>query len=151
MREEIRRIQKELGITTIYVTDDQEDASINLGVPPILSFIRVVLPIMMPGIAAGAIIMWVTTLAELSSTIVLWPMGHDDHRDLPAHRKRRLRTGLRICHNPDHLRPDLPFHPEPGLGERPGILPIDFIRLYPVFFLEGSPGVGLKAPGYTSS
>jgi iron(III) transport system permease protein len=49
-----------------------EEASINLGVPPVRSFIRVVLPIMMPGIIAGAIIMWVTTLAELSTTIVLY-------------------------------------------------------------------------------
>jgi iron(III) transport system permease protein len=49
-----------------------EEASINLGVPPVRSFVRVVLPIMMPGIIAGAIIMWVTTLAELSTTIVLY-------------------------------------------------------------------------------
>ena len=49
-----------------------EEASINLGVPPVRSFIWVVLPIMMPGIIAGAIIMWVTTLAELSTTIVLY-------------------------------------------------------------------------------
>jgi len=49
-----------------------EEASINLGVPPIRSFIRVVLPVMMPGVIAGAIIMWVTTLAELSTTIVLY-------------------------------------------------------------------------------
>ena len=49
-----------------------EEASINLGVPPVRSFIRVVLPIMLPGIIAGAIIMWVTTLAELSTTIVLY-------------------------------------------------------------------------------
>jgi len=49
-----------------------EEASINLGVPPLRSFIRVVIPIMMPGIIAGGIIMWVTTLAELSSTIVLY-------------------------------------------------------------------------------
>ncbi len=49
-----------------------EEASINLGVPPVRSFFRVVLPVMMPGIIAGAIIMWVTTLAELSSTIVLY-------------------------------------------------------------------------------
>lgn len=49
-----------------------EEASINLGVPPVRSFVRVVLPIMLPGIIAGAIIMWVTTLAELSSTIVLY-------------------------------------------------------------------------------
>ena len=49
-----------------------EEASINLGVPPVKSFIKVIIPIMMPGIITGAIIMWVTTLAELSSTIVLY-------------------------------------------------------------------------------
>jgi len=49
-----------------------EDASVNLGVPPFRSFLKVILPVMMPGIVAGAIIMWVTTLAELSSTIVLY-------------------------------------------------------------------------------
>ncbi|MGE5257398.1 MAG: ABC transporter permease [Hyphomicrobiales bacterium] len=49
-----------------------EEASINLGVPPFRTFIKVVAPVMMPGIIAGAIIMWVTTLAELSSTIVLY-------------------------------------------------------------------------------
>jgi iron(III) transport system permease protein len=49
-----------------------EEASINLGVPPVRSFIKVVIPVMLPGIIAGGIIMWVTTLAELSSTIVLY-------------------------------------------------------------------------------
>ena len=49
-----------------------EEASINLGVPPFRSFLKAVVPTMLPGIVAGAIIMWVTTLAELSSTIVLY-------------------------------------------------------------------------------
>ena len=49
-----------------------EEASINLGVPPLKSFMKVVVPVMLPGIISGAIIMWVTTLAELSSTIVLY-------------------------------------------------------------------------------
>lgn len=49
-----------------------EEASINLGVPPLKSFLKVVVPLMIPGIVAGAITMWVTTLAELSSTIVLY-------------------------------------------------------------------------------
>ena len=49
-----------------------EEASINLGVPPLRSFLKVIVPLMLPGIAAGAIIMWVTTLARLSSTIVLY-------------------------------------------------------------------------------
>ncbi len=49
-----------------------EEASVNLGVPPLSSFMKVVVPVMLPGIISGAIIMWVTTLAELSSTIVLY-------------------------------------------------------------------------------
>ena len=49
-----------------------EEASVNLGVPPVRSFLKVVVPVMLPGIIAGGIIMWVTTLAELSSTIVLY-------------------------------------------------------------------------------
>ncbi|MDR1489630.1 MAG: iron ABC transporter permease [Desulfovibrio sp.] len=49
-----------------------EEASISLGVPPLKSFLKVVVPAMLPGIIAGAIIMWVTILAELSSTIVLY-------------------------------------------------------------------------------
>jgi len=49
-----------------------EEASINLGVPPVRSFLKVIVPVMLPGVVAGAIIMWVTTLAELSSTIVLY-------------------------------------------------------------------------------
>ncbi|MDR2743745.1 MAG: ABC transporter permease subunit, partial [Desulfovibrio sp.] len=49
-----------------------EEASINLGVPPLRSFLKVVMPAMLPGILAGGIIMWVTVLAELSSTIVLY-------------------------------------------------------------------------------
>ncbi len=54
------------------IDTSMEEASINLGVPPLRSFVKVILPIMLPGILAGAIIMWVTTLAELSSTIVLY-------------------------------------------------------------------------------
>jgi iron(III) transport system permease protein len=49
-----------------------EEASISLGVPPLRSFLKVVVPAMLPGIVAGGIIMWVTILAELSSTIVLY-------------------------------------------------------------------------------
>lgn len=49
-----------------------EEASISLGVPPLKSFLKVVVPVMIPGIVAGGVIMWVTTLAELSSTIVLY-------------------------------------------------------------------------------
>lgn len=57
------------------IRDSIEEASINLGVSPARSFVKVVLPIMKPAIISGAIFMWVTTLSELSATIVLYTAG----------------------------------------------------------------------------
>ena len=57
------------------IRDSIEEASINLGVSPARSFIKVVLPMMTPAIISGAIFMWVTTLSELSATIVLYTAG----------------------------------------------------------------------------
>ena len=70
----IRKVPFSIKTTSALLQIDRniEDASVNLGVPPFRSFLKVILPVMMPGIVAGAIIMWVTTLAELSSTIVLY-------------------------------------------------------------------------------
>jgi len=52
--------------------DSIEEASMSLGVSPIQSFFRVVLPVIGPSVIAAAILMWVTTLSELSATIVLY-------------------------------------------------------------------------------
>lgn len=52
--------------------DSIEEASMSLGVSPIKSFFRVVLPIIGPSVAAAAVLMWVTTLSELSATVVLY-------------------------------------------------------------------------------
>lgn len=49
-----------------------EEASISLGVPPMATFSKVTLRLMLAGIASGAILAWVTILAELSSSIVLY-------------------------------------------------------------------------------
>jgi iron(III) transport system permease protein len=49
-----------------------EEASINLGVPPMQTFARVIVPLMAPAIIAGGIMTWVTTISELSSTILLY-------------------------------------------------------------------------------
>lgn len=49
-----------------------EEASINLGVPPMRTFFRVVVPLMGPAIIAGGVLTWVTTVSELSSTILLY-------------------------------------------------------------------------------
>jgi iron(III) transport system permease protein len=57
------------------VRDSIEEASVSLGVPPLRSFFKVVLPLIGPAVAAAAVLMWVTSLSELSATIVLYYGG----------------------------------------------------------------------------
>lgn len=52
--------------------DAIEEASMSLGVSPLRSFTRVVLPVIVPSVIAAAVLMWVTTLSELSATVVLY-------------------------------------------------------------------------------
>jgi iron(III) transport system permease protein len=49
-----------------------EEASADLGVPPMRTFARVGIPLMAPAVLAGGIMTWVTTISELSSTILLY-------------------------------------------------------------------------------
>ncbi|GIP34164.1 iron ABC transporter permease [Paenibacillus sp. J2TS4] len=49
-----------------------EEASISLGVPPAKTFFKTTARLMAPGVLSGAILSWVTTINELSSTIVLY-------------------------------------------------------------------------------
>ena len=49
-----------------------EEASINLGAPPGRTFRRIMLPLMGPGILAGAVLAWVEVINELSATVVLY-------------------------------------------------------------------------------
>jgi iron(III) transport system permease protein len=57
------------------VRDSIEEASVSLGVPPLKSFFKVVLPLIKPAVWAAALLMWVTSLSELSATIVLYYGG----------------------------------------------------------------------------
>lgn len=52
--------------------DSIEEASMSLGVSPLRSFYKVVLPVIGPSVIAAAVLMWVTTLSELSATVVLY-------------------------------------------------------------------------------
>jgi iron(III) transport system permease protein len=64
--------------STLYnVPNSIEEASISLGVPPVQSFFKVVLPIMIPSIAAAAILVWTTTVSELSASIVVYSGGKE--------------------------------------------------------------------------
>lgn len=59
------------------IPDSLEDASISLGVPPFRSFINVVLPLMVPGIAAATVLTWVTIIGELSASLVVYSAGKE--------------------------------------------------------------------------
>lgn len=49
-----------------------EDASVSLGVPPFRTFLKVTIPLMFPAILSGAALSWMTTIGELSSSILLY-------------------------------------------------------------------------------
>jgi iron(III) transport system permease protein len=49
-----------------------EEASVSLGVPPFRTFLKVTLPLMFPAILSGAALAWMTTIGELSSSILLY-------------------------------------------------------------------------------
>lgn len=49
-----------------------EEASLTLGAPPLKSFLRVTVPLMLPAALSGALVSWVSTISELSSTIMLY-------------------------------------------------------------------------------
>jgi iron(III) transport system permease protein len=54
-----------------------EEASISLGVPPFRSFLRVVVPMMIPAVAAAAVLTWTTSVAELSASILVYSGGRE--------------------------------------------------------------------------
>ena len=49
-----------------------EEASINLGVPPFATFLRITVPLILGGIVGGVVLSFVTIASELSSTVVLY-------------------------------------------------------------------------------
>jgi iron(III) transport system permease protein len=49
-----------------------EEASINLGVSPMVTFARLLVPLMLGGIVGGMVLTWVAVAAELSATVVLY-------------------------------------------------------------------------------
>lgn len=54
-----------------------EEASISLGVSPLSTFFKVVLPMMAPAIGAAAVLTWTTSVAELSASILVYSGGRE--------------------------------------------------------------------------
>ena len=74
----IRRMPYALRSTTASIRaigSDLEEASFVLGAPKLLSLWGVTLPLMLPGIFAGAILVFLTSIREISATILLAPQG----------------------------------------------------------------------------
>jgi len=103
-----------------------EDASVNLGVPPFRSFLKVILPVMMPGIRRRGDhhVGDDPGRAQFHHRPVLRPLGDHDRGDLPEDQQRRFRARLRLRHGPHRLGPDPPVHPAqtPGQGSDDGPL-----------------------------
>ncbi|QNK70050.1 ABC transporter permease [Variovorax sp. PAMC26660] len=61
--------------TLFNISDSIEEASISLGVSPLMTFFKVLLPAMKASIISAGILMWVTTISELSASIVVYTGG----------------------------------------------------------------------------
>ncbi|MFO1328746.1 MAG: iron ABC transporter permease [Rubrivivax sp.] len=78
--------------STLYnIPDSIEEASISLGVPPVRSFVQVVLPLMLPAIAAAGVLTWATTVAELSASVIVYSPGRET---MPIQVFRLIESGL---------------------------------------------------------
>lgn len=78
--------------STLYnIPNSIEEASVSLGVPPVRSFLNVVLPLMIPSIAAAGVLVWTTTVAELSASVVVYSGGRET---LPIQIFRLIDSGL---------------------------------------------------------
>jgi len=73
------------------IPDSIEEASISLGVPPVRTFVKVVLPMMLPAIASATILTWTTSVAELSASILVYSGGRET---LPIQIYRLIDSGL---------------------------------------------------------
>ncbi len=54
------------------ISPSMEEASISLGYSPVKTFFKVTAVMMLPGVFAGAILSWITTINELSSSVILY-------------------------------------------------------------------------------
>ena len=54
------------------ISPSVEEAAVSLGASQARSFVEITVPMMLPGVLAGAIMSWVTVISELSSSVILY-------------------------------------------------------------------------------
>lgn len=74
----IRRLPYGVRSTTTnlrQIKSSLEEAAINLGCSPLQAFIKVTVPLIMPGLVVGSLMSFITAINELSSTLILYVSG----------------------------------------------------------------------------
>lgn len=54
------------------ISPSVEEAAVSLGCTEMQAFLKVTVPMMLPGVLSGAIMSWITAISELSSSIILY-------------------------------------------------------------------------------
>ena len=54
------------------VNPNVEEASVNLGIPPVRTFFKVTTRMILPGIISGGLLAWTTSVADLTCTIIIF-------------------------------------------------------------------------------
>jgi iron(III) transport system permease protein len=57
------------------IKPSMEEAAINLGAPPPVAFLKVTVPLILPGLIVGSLMGFITAINELSSTLILYDAG----------------------------------------------------------------------------
>ena len=57
------------------IKPSMEEAAINLGAPPLTAFLKITIPLIMPGLIVGSLMSFITAINELSGTLILYDGG----------------------------------------------------------------------------
>ena len=57
------------------VKPSMEEAAINLGAPPLSAFVKVTVPLILPGLIVGSLMSFITAINELSGTLIIYDSG----------------------------------------------------------------------------
>lgn len=57
------------------VKPSMEEAAINLGAPPLNAFLKITIPLILPGLIVGSLMGFITAINELSGTLILYDSG----------------------------------------------------------------------------
>jgi iron(III) transport system permease protein len=57
------------------VKPSMEEAAINLGAPPLSAFLKITVPLILPGLIVGSLMAFITAINELSGTLIIYDAG----------------------------------------------------------------------------